>query len=510
MRAPNFNLVDEPWLPCLTSEGKTCALSLREALQRAHELGELSADPPATAALTRLLVAVVHRSLDGPKTRRAWAGTWGKGRFDPAAVDAYLDRWKARFDLFDPLQPFFQAPLDHTVLKPPSLLDPAAAQGNNPTLFDHSMDGTAVPLPADEAARRLVALQAFAAGGLMSGEAGGRVSGKAALLSGSWVFLVSGRSLFHTLLLNTPVYNPAEELPFAVLGEDAPVWERPPSSSAVERNPAGWLDLLTYPSRRVQLVPDPDAPVPQVCHVKVTDGDHPAAGWGPRSRELSLAFTERPTGWAELRPAEGRDLWRDATVLFCTQVGGSERPRVVEHVATMVVSAAVGIEERLGLDAYALATNKAKYLYWRHERLPLRTGLFHTDAASEAISSAVEGADRVAKAIQRAVAELAGRPDRANLDRDERKRRRMWAEHAMGEFWARLAPGFDQFLAALPDEHSAFDRWSGCLGAAVEGAWSSWSASFSATPAGFRRVAQADHLVAMARTAARHLREEAT
>jgi CRISPR system Cascade subunit CasA len=111
MRAPSFNLVDEPWLPCLTPEGRTCALSLREALQHAHELVELSANPPITAALTRLLIAVVHRVLDGPKDKQAWADTWGKGCFDPAAVDAYLDRWKARFDLFDPLQPFFQAPL---------------------------------------------------------------------------------------------------------------------------------------------------------------------------------------------------------------------------------------------------------------------------------------------------------------------------------------------------------------------------------------------------------------
>jgi len=508
MSAPSFNLVDERWLPCLTPQGETCKLSLREALQRAHEFVELSANPPTAAALTRLLVAVVHRVLDGPKDEQAWANAWRKECFDPAAVDVYLDRWKARFDLFDPVQPFFQALLDHVAPKPPSLIDPAAASGNNPTLFDHSMDYAATPVPADEAARLLVAFQAFAAGGLMSGEAGGRVSGKAALLSGSWVFLVSRRSLFHTLMLNTPVYNPdqGKDQPFACLGEDAPVWERPPPTSAAERNPAGWLDLLTYQSRRVQLVPDQDAHVRQV---KVTDGDRPASGWEPRGRELSLAFTEHQRGWAALRPEEGRDLWRDATVLFC-KANSSEQPRVLEHVATMVLSGAVGVEERLGLDAYALATDRAKYLYWRHERLSLRAGLFRADAASEAISSAVEGANRVAKAMQRAVAELTGRPDRANLDTKEKKRRRLWSEHAMGDFWARLGPGFDQFLAALPDEHAALDGWSRCLEAAVEGTWSSWSASSPAPPAMFRRVAQAEQFMKRAKIIARSLREEAT
>jgi CRISPR system Cascade subunit CasA len=503
----SFNLVSEPWVPCIGRDGTPCLLGLRDTLVRAHDLAVVDADPPATAAVIRLLIAFVHRVLDGPKTTKDWSKAWAAGKFDDVAIDSYLGKWEERFDLFDSDHPFFQAPLDGASLRAPAVLDPAAAQGHNATLFDHSMDADPVPMPADEAARRLVALQAFSPGGTMSGEAGGPGYGKAAPLAGAWVYIVTGPSLFHTLLLNAPLLDSASERPFAALGDDSPVWERPPTQCAAVRDPAGWLDLLTYPSRRVRLVPGTvEGKGPLVIGVAVTDGDRPGDGWSPRGREQAIAFRETTTGWNTVRPAEDRDLWRDADVLLASSPT-SEKPRIVEHVASMVVAGAIERDVRLGLDAYALATNRAKYLYWRHQRLPLRARLFHVDAAGESVSTATEGAKSVAQSLQRAVAELAGRPNKPTLDRDERKRRSTWAQHAMGDFWSRLAPGFDQFLSDLADEHDAFAGWSANLEGAARAAWGSWSGCRPDSPAEFQRVAAADLHYAGAIRIARQLRE---
>ena len=58
----SFNLIDEPWIPCLRPDGTTIALGLRETLLQAHELREIRGDTPLeTAALHRLLLAILHR-----------------------------------------------------------------------------------------------------------------------------------------------------------------------------------------------------------------------------------------------------------------------------------------------------------------------------------------------------------------------------------------------------------------------------------------------------------------
>lgn len=508
MSTPRFDLLCEPWVPCRTRDGMAEVLGLRDLLVRSHELVDLAGDPPVTAALVRLAVALVHRVLNGPTTVVAWAAAWEQGRFEARAVDAYLASVGERFDLLHPEWPFFQAPLPDARRKTPAVLDPAAASGNNATLFDHSLDAHPVPLTPAAAARHLLALQAFSAGGLMGGEGAGRVSGKAGPLSGSWVFVVVGTTLFHTLMLNTPLYDPARELPFAPIGEDQAIWERPPPTAAAVRDPAGWLDLLTYPSRRVHLVAEGTKSELCVTGAVLTDGDRPSAAWSPRGRDLALAFRQERTGWAPLRPSEERDLWRDADVLLRAQ-DASDPPGVVEHVARLVGQGALSPDEPLGLAAYALATNQAKYLYWREQHLPLPARLFAIDTAAERVGRAVGAAEGVGGALQRAVAELAGRPDKPSLDRDERQRRRTWARHAMGDYWARLGPPFDRFLVTLGEPDAAFAEWSVVLEHAARAAWHSWSVAVPHSPAGFRRVAAADYHFSRAVAAARGVNEEA-
>jgi CRISPR system Cascade subunit CasA len=78
MQKPYFNLIDEPWIPCipLQGDGTPQLFSLRETLTRAHELCEIYSDSPLTiAALHRLLLAILH-DVFGPKDTEAWKELW--------------------------------------------------------------------------------------------------------------------------------------------------------------------------------------------------------------------------------------------------------------------------------------------------------------------------------------------------------------------------------------------------------------------------------------------------
>ncbi|MER3603458.1 MAG: type I-E CRISPR-associated protein Cse1/CasA, partial [Thermus sp.] len=83
--------------------------------------------------------------------------------------------------------------------QPWTALVPERANGNNPTLFDHTMDDNPPRATYAEAARALLVHQAFKTGGLLRRM--GVDSAKGAPLATAAVFLPKGRTLFHTLVL---------------------------------------------------------------------------------------------------------------------------------------------------------------------------------------------------------------------------------------------------------------------------------------------------------------------
>jgi CRISPR system Cascade subunit CasA len=105
----SFDLVDEPWRPWVErSNRRPVCLGLRDTLVRAPELRELvDPSPLATAALHRLLLALLHRIV-GPPGTDAWLALWRAGRWEPVLINAYPDRWQRRFDLLEPEHPFYQ------------------------------------------------------------------------------------------------------------------------------------------------------------------------------------------------------------------------------------------------------------------------------------------------------------------------------------------------------------------------------------------------------------------
>lgn len=104
----SFNLLERPWIPCLTRQGAAVPLSLRETLARAHELLNITHESPLVGvSVMRLVLAVLHR-VYGPRDAAAWATLWRSPSFDMVALDGYFDQWRGRFDLFDAERPFYQ------------------------------------------------------------------------------------------------------------------------------------------------------------------------------------------------------------------------------------------------------------------------------------------------------------------------------------------------------------------------------------------------------------------
>ena len=120
----SFNLIDQPWIPCISQEGQPQDLSLRDVFARAPDLREIRDNSPlVTAALHRFLLAILHRNF-GPEDEAAWAKLWKAERFDTPVLDAYFAQWHNRFDLYDDRAFDANAPTSSVV--PP--FDPSAYQ----------------------------------------------------------------------------------------------------------------------------------------------------------------------------------------------------------------------------------------------------------------------------------------------------------------------------------------------------------------------------------------------
>jgi CRISPR system Cascade subunit CasA len=94
---PSFNLVNTEWLSCLLlpaaldrnsgmavdSMAITQQFSLKQVLLHASQIRELIGEsPPVTIALHRLLLAVLHRCLNGPRDSNEWAHMWRSQTWD--------------------------------------------------------------------------------------------------------------------------------------------------------------------------------------------------------------------------------------------------------------------------------------------------------------------------------------------------------------------------------------------------------------------------------------------
>lgn len=461
---PSFCLISEPWIPCLKPAGEVQELGLQETLCRAHEISEVSdPSPPVTASLYRLLLAVLHRVF-GPRNSGEWKRLWEAGEFGRGQLDEYFSQWRHRFDLFDEERPFYQvAGMDDKLLKSVANLAPQCSSGNNAALFDHTLDETQVEVESSIAARLLLVQQGFALGGLCGTETG-RVAAQAAPLVAGAVILAMGKTLFETLMLNLVVYDCESDKPLPCR-DDAPAWEQDNATSPEVRRPDGYLDYLTWQSRRLWLRPQPTAAGGwHVSQVIVTNArEFPKDYFLHEDPMLAYGRREKaPPGqdpWPALRFRENRALWRDSLALLQSIPDQRQRPAILDHLGERIEEGVLGQEARLDLAAIGLCSNQAKMFFWRHERQPLPVRYLSNPELVEHLRGCLEATEQVEADLRAAVWRLAEEvlaPGDRTADK-EAVRTAMAGLGTVGAYWSMLEPRFHRLVADLAERPAEAD-----------------------------------------------------
>lgn len=417
-----FNLVHEAWIPCLRPDATVKYESILGTLAKASEHVEVrDPSPLVTVALHRLLLAVLHRVF-GPDSPEAWASLWqnGCGRFDSGKLEAYLRNPAigSRFDLFDDTHPFYQtASLPLGAVQPktgrPKFVKPTwqmaheLAYSDNMNLFAHFTENDWTVQPADQAARWLVAFQSFALGGLITTEEGKKAqdgSADAGQLVKSAVVLAKGDNLFQTLMLNLVHYSAEDEAPFAFQAHaDRPAWERDDEPRPADRRYDGYLDLLTWQSRRVKLVAerDPEGNLLGVSGVVAMKGFQLPDEYWRFHYETMVGFLRardakgKQDPWPPLGFRSGKELWRDSHALFQTVAEGCQRPRTISWLDELRQAGHV-TRKQVQLDVAGMSADRAKVFFWRHETLPLPLAFLDQPHRVEALKTALKVAESVA------------------------------------------------------------------------------------------------------------------
>ncbi len=515
----HFDLLREPWIPCLMLEGgNRQEFSLTDTLLRAPEIRELSDPSPlVTLALHRLLLAVLHRVF-GPKDSEEWADLWHHG-WDNTRLAAYFAREgvRDRFDLFDNEHPFYQtASLDFKDRKPVSHLAHQLASGGNPaTAFDH---GTQDCLSPAEAARFLVAFQAYAVSGLQSREHPENRSATAAPLVKGAAILVRGKSLFHTLMLNLHDYGAESVEPFDCSLEDRPSWEQDDETPAEECYPAGYLDLLTWQSRRIRLEP-PDSDNEPVWNVVIYKGRSLHRSWHQRGKETMFAFrcslkaAKGQDPWPAVGFQQDRAVWRDSLALCQMVAGRTERPKTLTWLADLVADGVLPRSLTLPVELFGLCTHArqaAKVMLWRNEHLPLPAAYLEDDELVNTLAGALRTAEEGGAALRRsawAMAELILDPDsgRHGGGRPKRDNTSALATRLIPQrlYWAMLEVPFRRLIAVLPTDAVCDDgimtygsvalrEWERAVHRAALDAFESSASSLGLSTASAKAIARAE------------------
>jgi CRISPR system Cascade subunit CasA len=403
---PTFNLITQPWIP--VREGSALRLvGLQEALLEAHRFTRIEDPSPlVTAALHRLLLAVLHRALEGPKDAYEAAAWFGKG-FDAEKIRAYLDRHHDRFDLFHPQSPFYQVP-DFTLERSRrswTVLAPELNSDNNKVLFDHSVTSRPRPLYPAEAARLLVANQTFA---LSAGKSVLCHTATAPVATAA-LAIALGENLHQTLCLNLVSYPQSE------YERDHATWEQEPlrvddlkNCEAARATPKGIVHRYTWLSRAVRLEPEEEGGETVVRWIAYASGvryeeaavrPDPMVAFRPDPKDPSKQY---PLGFRE-----GRALWRDFASLL-PRPASAHSLGVVEHARNVYRALGTRFRGRgIPVMVAGQANDQAKIELWRGEVYRLPEAILSDKDVWRFVEENLEKAEEMGKALNGAAFALA-------------------------------------------------------------------------------------------------------
>ncbi|WP_162292992.1 type I-E CRISPR-associated protein Cse1/CasA [Actinophytocola xinjiangensis] len=458
-----------PWLLARDQDGDVVELSMGEIFGSAHRLLGLVGDVPTQVfALTRLLLAVLHRSVGGPRDVAAWRELWRAETLPVDDIDRYLQAHRHRFDLADQTEPFFQVAGLRVADGSVSDLSKLIADVPNGAPFFTTRIGGRLTLAAAEAARWLVHCQAFDTSGIKSGDPSDprTKNGKGYPIGVSWSghlggVLVGGRTLRETLLLNLI----PRDFTQAADADDRPPWERPQLGAAEEvpggRAPTGPVELFTWQSRRVRLAWDDGL----VTGVLIGNGDRltpqnmhpfePHTLWR-RSETQEKKLRSSVPVYMPLEHNPERDIWRGLQSMLPDTGAATVENRLTATVLRWVSSLAMRrvldtgypLELRaIGMHYGAQSSTVADIV---DDALSLRAILFAQDAAAliGSVKQAVEHSEAGANAVGRLAENLAVAAGSRDITGGHRLR-------ATEQAYSVLDPLFRTWLAGLDENTDA-------------------------------------------------------
>lgn len=362
MKPPEYNLLDEPWVPVRLLNGTITEVGLLELLQRSTDIADLACElPTQSIAIQRLVLAVAYR-VATPLDAEEWLEQLEEGAPIEQMID-YLEKWRERFYLFGGQYPFMQVADLRTPKDTVSGLEKVIADVPNGEQFFTTRNGKALErISAAEAARWVVHTQAYDPSGIRSGAVGDREvkGGKGYPIGPAWcghlgLVWLKGRNFNETLLLNLVPADAGDLKGVPVTTEwDWCTWEvNTPETSA--RGNYSRLDpkgtprdlsiprLLTWHSRRIRLIGDPSG----VTSVVLAQGDKLAPQQMQRYEPQSLWRYSLPQSrnlkqdvYMPSKFKAGRALWRDlpGTLPVCEMIQGADKQPKREFLQSAVLS----------------------------------------------------------------------------------------------------------------------------------------------------------------------------
>lgn len=464
---PRFDLATEAWIPCRAADGSACSVGLAEALVRSHELAAIAHPNPLVAmGIHRVLLALLHRVVEGPRNTKEWKRGFGGGRIPESDVAGYFRRWNERFDLFSPGHPFYQtaglAVLDAQDNPSPvpitSILHPATLRL---TVFEHRRAEDPPELSPPEAAAALVAWQLYGFGGLnrkTTNLFGYQPSFFHAPLVGGIATMLVGRTLFETLWLNTLILSENSPMPESDSSPNVPPWERQEERRQGSVAPAGYLDHLVPYSRHMRLVPHAQGSAILVSHLHIAQAVKYEVVKGERVHDpMHHERQDRkdPRRWYPPSLRAGRALWRESSAIFAF-VRGAEADQAHDHrpMAFRQFDKHFLVEESdpmtpvMRCTTFALGSDKANPLLWRQETLSFPARLIQDEGLVAELVEGLGRAEEVGSGVERAAAvyareALGKNPIPKDVDRLAR------AIGAAATYWGMMEVPFRRWLACI-------------------------------------------------------------
>ncbi|WP_435241598.1 type I-E CRISPR-associated protein Cse1/CasA [Streptomyces cucumeris] len=511
------NLLDDLWLSAhgtADAQGREGPhrsggfedVGVRRLLVDADRFRDIVVDLPTQkpAIFRQLLLPIVVEALGRPADATEWIAMFRAGAFSPeqrSKLDAYLDEHRHLFNLFDSDAPFAQVAGLHTArneTRSSALLVATAATGNNVPLFSSRSEGNPPELTPGQAARWLLHTHCWDTAGIKTGvvddlqvKAGKTTGNPVGPLGQMGVVMPVGRTVYETLLLNIPFGQP-------LLSTDVPQWRRRAREGKIEetlscatpawqvRASQGLLDIWTWQSRRIRLVPEETEHGVRVTQVVVSAGDRldvipdhePHTAWvvdSAKTRKKKTGTTA-PAPARPRRHQPGRAAWRGLDALLTVDRAGEQRDATVDEAGFHTTALLSRLSEvrgqipvayplQLELTGIAYGTQSSVIEDVFYDDLPLPVAALDPDSiVCGSLLEAVDQAEKLAGAVNNLSADLRRAAGTEPIPWDRGQRPGVTLLHALDPLVRRLLVGlravgedFDQSEEGL----TAWERMAG-------------------------------------------------